>query len=272
MKVLLYDNKAKDVGKACLIQLSDLLDKQGIEHYLLSDEDLSKDFDADVIFSLGGDGTILWLVEFSNRNRIPIIGINVGKLGFLSEFERNEIEHAVSLFNKGELKIDQRLTLKITVNGNVYYALNDAYIHREYSVEAGCLTADVNITINGVSAGKFRGDGVVVCSPTGSTAYSLSAGGPILSPEVSAFSVTPIAAHGLGNKPIVCSAQSKCELELMGKTSASLFVDGRCIGDIKAGDVVTIESADNPTTFLRKDNYDFYKRLSVKLKDIFSVG
>ena len=272
MKVLLYDNKQKDIGKSCLIQLIDLIEKANIDYLVISDDDLQKDFDADVIFSLGGDGTILWLVEFANRNQIPILGINVGKLWFLSEFERNEIESAVSLFKNGELKTDERLTLKVTVGGNVYYALNDAYVHREYSKEAGCLTADVNITINGVSAGKFRGDGVVVCSPTGSTAYSLSAGGPILSPEVNAFSVTPIAAHGLGNKPIVCSAEAKCELELMGKTSASLFVDGRNIGDIKSGDIVTVEKADNPTSFLRKDNYDFYKRLSVKLKDIFSVG
>ena len=121
-------------------------------------------------------------------------------------------------------------------------------------------------------AGKVRGDGVVVCSPTGSTAYSLSAGGPILSPEVSAFSVTPIAAHGLGNRPIVCSSNAECKLELMGKTTASLFIDGKSLFDIKQGDDVTIGCATNKTKFLRKDNYDFYKRLSVKLKDIFSVG
>ena len=272
MKVLVYDNKEKDTGKFCLTKLNELLDKAGIEHVLLDDADLSSNFSADAIFSLGGDGTILWLVEFANRNQIPILGINVGKLGFLSEFERDEIEDAVNLFKNGKLKVDERLTLKITSKNQVFYALNDAYLHRQYSKEAGCLTADINITINGVLAGKVRGDGVVVCSPTGSTAYSLSAGGPILSPEVSALSVTPIAAHGLGNRPIVCSADAECKLELIGKTNASLFVDGKSLFELKTGDVVTVGCAVNKTKFLRKDNYDFYKRLSVKLTDIFSVG
>ena len=272
MKVLVYDNKEKDGDKVCLSKLNELLDLANIEHVLITDEDLSGNFDADAIFSLGGDGTILWLVEFANRNQIPILGINVGKLGFLSEFERDEIEQAVTLLKNGELKTDERLTLKVSVKNEVYYALNDAYIHRIYTKEAGCLTADVNVTVNNVLAGKMRGDGVVVCSPTGSTAYSLSAGGPILSPEVSAFSITPIAAHGLGNRPIVCSSDAQCTLEIIGKTTASLFVDGRCLCEIKAGDVVTINKANNVTKFLRKDNYDFYNRLSVKLKDIFSVG
>ena len=125
--------------------------------------------------------------------------------------------------------------------------------------------------IDGANAGRVKGDGVVVCSPTGSTAYSLSAGGPILSPNVNAFAVTPIAAHGLGHKPIVFSSDSKCCFELVGKTHGSLFIDGKFVAEIKPGDTVHIEKAENSTKFLRKLDFDFYKRLTVKLKDNLSV-
>lgn len=267
MKVFIYDNKEKDVSGECLHNLINELELVGIQYQILEDCDLVANMSADAIFALGGDGTILWLIEFANRNQIPIIGINVGKLGFLSEFERNEIKDAVTLLNEGKLKIDERLTLKVIVDNGEYHALNDAYVQRTYSKDLGCLTTDVNVVIDGFFVGRLKGDGVVVCSPTGSTAYSLSAGGPILSPNVNALCVTPISAHGLGHKPIVFSSDSQCVFELVGKTPASLFVDGRHLLEIKQGDVVRIEKAKSNTKFLRKPEFNFFKRLTVKLKD-----
>lgn len=267
MKVLIYDNKGKDVNGVCLKKLTNLLCDANIEYALLEDCDLNKNAVADAIFTIGGDGTILWLTEFSNRNEIPIIGINAGKLGFLSEFEIEDMNEAVNLFKEKLLGIDERLTLKVTVNGKSYHALNDAYVQRLYSKDIGCLTAELSVEIDGTEASKLTGDGVVVCTPTGSTAYSLSAGGPILSPKINALSITPIAAHGLSHRPIVFSADSICKLSLTGKALGTLFVDGKYITEIKKGDVISIERANKYTKFLRKNDFDFYKRLSVKLKD-----
>ncbi len=267
MKVLIYDNKGKDKNGVCLNKLISLFDRYDVCYQQIEDFDLDKTISADAIFAIGGDGTILWLTEFSNKNNIPLIGINAGKLGFLSEFELDDIENAVKLFKENKLIIDERLTLKVSVNGKDYHALNDAYIQRLYSKDVGCLTAEISIKIDGSDAGKLTGDGVVVCSPTGSTAYSLSAGGPILSPQINALCATPIAAHGLSHRPIVFSAESTCELSLTGRAYATLFIDGKFISEIRKGDVVAIQKTVNCTKFLRKSDFDFYKRLSEKLKD-----
>ena len=271
MKVLIYDNKEKDKDKIYFNQLISLLNNNKIEYKQLEDCDLCGKEDADAIFTLGGDGTILWLVEFANRNSIPIIGINAGKLGFLSEFETAEMEEAVSLFKDGLLKKDERLTLQVSINGETFHALNDAYIQRLYSKEIGCMTADIAVSIGGSRVERFKGDGVVVSTPTGSTAYSLSAGGPVISPDIDALSVTPIAAHALGHRTIVFSSDKKCCLELVGKAHGGLFVDGRLIAEIKKGDLVFIDSAKNKTIFLRRKEFNFFKRLSVKLKDSLDV-
>lgn len=267
MKVLVYDNVEKDAGGVCLQKLTRLLTENNIEYFVLHDDDLSKDFSADAIFTIGGDGTILWLVEFANRTQIPIIGINMGKLGFLSEFELHDIEDAVILLKNGELKTDKRDTLKISINGKVSRSLNDAYIQRVYQKEVGCMTTDILVHVDGILAEKFKGDGAIICTATGSTAYSLSAGGPILAPMVNAFSISPIAAHALNKRPIVCSSDSIFEFEIIGKTHCGLFVDGRHIAELKNGDKVVVEKAEKQTVFLRRTSFNFYKRLTEKLKD-----
>ena len=269
MKVLIYDNKEKDCNGQYLLELTKLFELRNVDCKQLFDEELSEKMDADAIFTLGGDGTILWIVEFANRNHIPIVGINVGKIGFLTEFERLEMQEAVDLFVNGQLICEERLTLKTTVNGVTTYSLNDSFIQREYSETVGCMTADILVKLDGKQVTEFKGDGVIVSSPTGSTAYSLSVGGSILAPDVEALCVTPIAAHTLGLRSIVFSANSTCELELVGKASGALFVDGRLVCGVSKGDVVSVKKAQTPTIFLRKKDYNFYKKLSIKLKDGF---
>jgi NAD+ kinase len=266
MHVYVYDNKGKDVGGKYLNELTKLLDAKNITYKVLSDDDLHGEGKADAIFVLGGDGTILWLVKFANKNKIPLIGINVGKLGFLSEFDSCEIETAVNTFSDNAFILDERMTLKITHNGNVYYSLNDAYVHRIYNYNSGCMTVDVQVSVGDRIAQRFKGDGVIVCSPTGSTAYSLSAGGPVVTPDVNAFCITPIAAHAFSQRAIVCNADAGCQICLTGKALANLFVDGKLIAEIHKDDVIKIEKAEKPTLFMRKKDFDFYKRLTEKLK------
>ena len=266
MHVYVYDNKGKDVGEKHLIKLIELLDLKRISYKILTDGDLLGEGKADALFVLGGDGTILWLVEFANRNNIPLIGINVGKLGFLSEFDLCDIESAVSTFSEGMLVFDERMTLKITFKDKIYYSLNDVFVNRVYNHHVGCMTVDIQVSVDGKVAQRFKGDGVVVCSPTGSTAYSLSAGGPVVTPGVNAFCITPIAAHAFSQRAMVSNADAGCEICLTGKASANLFIDGKFISEINKGDVVKIEKANKPTLFMRKHDFDFYKRLTEKLK------
>ena len=266
MFVYVYDNKGKDIGGKYLEILIEYLNKYSISYKILDDEKLSGFGSADALFVLGGDGTILWLVEYANRNKIPLIGINVGKLGFLSEFEVGEIKLAVKLFSENKFSIDSRTTLKITLDNKVYYSLNDVYLQRIYTKESGCMTADIIVSIDGRLAERFKGDGVIISSPTGSTAYSLSAGGPILAPNVNAFSITPIAAHAFSQRAIVCDSNSMCEMTLAGGALVNLFADGKYISQINKSESVKVEKAENDTMFLRKENFDFYNRLSEKLK------
>ncbi len=266
MFVYIYDNKGKDVDGKYLKILMNLLESYSISYKILADEDLLGNGCADALFVLGGDGTILWLVEFANKNNIPLIGINVGKLGFLSEFDSCEIESAVKMFSEGKLIIDNRMTLKVIVNDTIHYSLNDAYLHRVYNQNSGCMTVDVQVSTDNKVAQRFSGDGVIVCSPTGSTAYSLSSGGPIVTPGVDAFCITPIAAHAFSQRAIVCNANAGCQVCLTGKASANLFVDGKFVLEINKGELVHIQKAEKPTLFMRKPDFDFYKRLNEKLK------
>ena len=221
---------------------------------------------ADAIFSLGGDGTILFLTEFANKNAIPIIGINIGKLGFLTEFERYDIEKAVECLVLDNYNKDARSTMVVNFNGKRYYALNDVFIQRTYDRHIGCMTSETSVSIDGNHIDKFVGDGVIVCTPTGSTAYSLSAGGPILTPELDVFVVTPIAAHSITQRPFVYTAKLTCEVDLVGRAHAGLFVDGNFVGDLVNGDKITIMKAENKTEFLRQKDFDFFDRLSKKMK------
>ncbi len=269
MRVLIYDNKGKDVGGLWLAKLKDLLEKDNIEYRVIEDEDLSSSESADALFVLGGDGTILFMTEFASKNSIPLIGINAGKLGFLTEYECYEMQQAVDSLKAGTLCRDERATMKVTYKDKIYYALNDVFLQRIYNDETGSMIVDINVDLDGVRASKFKGDGIIVSTPTGSTAYSLSAGGPILAPRMNAFVVTPIAAHCMNHKPIVFSSRSKCDVSIDGRSMAGLFIDGNYIDKMHPGDSFTINKNIYPITFLRKEDFNFYKRLARKLNNNF---
>lgn len=265
MKVILYNNKEKDYDGKCIKTLVELLKRNNIEYIILKDEDILSEMSADALYAIGGDGTILYLAEFANRNNIPIIGINAGKLGFLCEYERNEIENAVQLLISGKYIQDKRLMLEICHGNKKYYALNDLYIQRTYDCSLGNMVADMNIDIDRVTVAKFKGDGAIISTPTGSTAYSFSLGAPILAPNVSAFIMTPIAAHSFNQRPVVYSANSLCKINVAGKASVGVFVDGRFVERMSENDSLIISCMKTSLTFLRKEDYNFFSRLSNKL-------
>ena len=267
MKIEIYVNKAKDKNHIWLEKLTSVADKLNIEYKIICDDDLNSKSNADALFVLGGDGTILNLTEYAGKNNLPLVGINAGKLGFLTEFEMDEIEDAFNLFKNNQLEKDSRVTLKIKVNDKIYYALNDAVVQRIRVEERGNNVASIDVYIDNNLVDKIIGDGVVVSTPTGTTAYALSAGGAILAPGIEAFSITAIAGHSFNQRPIVYSSKSICELQTKGLCKTGLFVDGIFACEIEPNDKLEITREDFTVTFLRKQGFNFYKRLSLKLKD-----
>ncbi len=269
-KALIFVNKIKDPEYRCLGDLLSALKLNDIE-YSIIDENASPEKEGvfDVLFVIGGDGTILRRTEFANLSGVPIIGINAGKLGFLSEFEQSEIGEAVKMLVRNELVKEERATLEIDYNGNKYFALNDLVIQRIYdsNKSASGMVIMSTVKVDDDSIGPIIGDGVIICTPTGSTAYSLSVGGAILAPGINAFSVTPIAAHSFAQRPIIYSANSAFEVSYDGGASAGLFVDGRMVAVLNKGDAAKIKKADNPTLFYKRKACAFYTKLSCKLKD-----
>ena len=269
MKVLVYVNLEKDSDKLILNSITNCLQKYNIKHDVVDDIDfnLASNCKYDALFIIGGDGTILGRTEVSNIHNIPIIGVNAGKLGFLTEFEYKEVENAVKLLSENQLVIDKRVTIKVVFNGKTYYALNDVLVQRVNSYDESCSTTTLKISVDEHDIDTIRGDGVIVSTPTGSTAYSLSAGGAILAPGINAFIITPVCAHSFTNRPVVYSNDSTSSIKFISGTKPGVFIDGKFIGILEQNYELTIVKAENTTNFLRKKDYNFYKRLSLKLKN-----
>lgn len=266
MQVLLYVNPDKDPQKKHSELLISLLNKYGIDYSFLPENCERTENSYDAIIAIGGDGTILRRTTVANLSGIPIIGINAGKLGFLTEFELSEAENAVNLLKNGKLVKDERATLKISYNGNTFYALNDCVLLREYEENKG-MTIKVGIKLDGMVLRDTIGDGVIISTATGSTGYSFSAGGSIIAPNMDAFCITPVATHSFLSRSLVYSSEKKCELELLSESMAGLYVDGKLIAKLEKGEKVNICCAENKTSFYRKTDFNFFDILNKKLQD-----
>lgn len=218
----------------------------------------------DVLIVLGGDGTMLKVAAAVGNKGIKILGINSGNLGFLTEFEGEDIARALDLLIGG-FRSQKREVLEVSVNGKSFFALNEVFFQRHYNEEADnnvvCITAE----IDGKKVDDFVGDGIIVSTPTGSTAYSLSAGGPILTPDIHAFILTPVCAHSLHNRPIVYSDRSIMQVELSdNEGKLSMFCDGKFVCIISRCDHVYVKKANFETEFIMGEN-NFFDKLLFKL-------
>ena len=263
MKLGIYVNKSKDIGGIWSSKLTSILENEKIEYAFINDFNQT-DFDAIIV--LGGDGTILGLTDFASKNDLPILGINAGKLGFLTEFETFEMLTAIKQLKESKLKIEKRMIIEVEVNDEKFYALNDCVIQRIYH-ENEPLVVDLDVMLDNNLVDKIVGDGVIICTPTGSTAYSLSAGGSILAPGIDSISITPISAHSLHNRPIVYSANSTCTVLNLSQSSAGLIIDGKLVKSLSKHDICTINKSQRVIKFLRKTDSNFYNRLILKLND-----
>ena len=272
MIVGIYTNLNKDIDGVAAKQLINILVKKNVDYYICSNSiDLIKDsnniaFDklvdlSDVIFAFGGDGTMLKVVSLSNENQKPIVGVNLGKIGFLTDVAVDQMEKAVDLLIKGNYKIEKRQLLKVKTNQSSYYSLNEAVLQ----TVSGEHISVVSINIDDSYATTVRSDGVMVSTPTGSTAYSLACNGPILSPNVKAFIVNSICPHSLHSVPMVISDESEVRLKSLSK-NMKLVVDGK-IKEIYQNDneEIIITKAKHQALFIRFGNENFYQKLLQKL-------
>ena len=268
MKILLHINPDKDKNGSYCAKITGFFKKYAVDFDVLRNTDTENSVLSDytAMFIVGGDGTILRKTEIANKNGIPIVGINSGRLGFLTEFESEDAETAIKLLKDGKLVKDERITLKAVFNNSTYYALNDVSFSRIYETDKRTIV-NLGIKIGSAIMRDVSGDGVIVSTPTGSTAYSLSAGGAILEPHINALSLTPVAAHSLSARPIVFSAENLCCVQHKGGANAGLYIDGKLVSTLKENESVLISQAEKKTVFLRKKGFDFFTRLNEKMQD-----
>ncbi|HMM47253.1 MAG TPA: NAD kinase [Thiobacillaceae bacterium] len=222
--------------------------------------------ESDAVVVLGGDGTMLSIARELARHGSPLIGINQGRLGFLTDITVEDMYDSVSEILSGQYMAEERILLtgQVRRDGeNVFEAtaFNDVVVGKGGS---GRLI-ELAISINSEFVYSQRADGLVVTSPTGTTAYSLSAGGPIVYPTLEAVALVPICPHTLSARPIVVSSHSRIELTLTYADDARVHFDGQVYFDLKSGDHVWITRASRPITLLHPHSYSYYNTLRQKL-------
>lgn len=219
----------------------------------------------DLMFSVGGDGTLLDTIALIQDSEIPVAGINTGRLGFLSGIAKEDLINSVEEIVKGAYEIDKRTMLKLESNANLFgkvnYALNELTIHKKDS--ASMMT--INTYLNGEYLNSYWADGLIISTPTGSTGYSLSCGGPIINPQCENFVITPIAPHNLNVRPIVVSDKNVISLEVQGRNRYFLAsLDARSV-TIDSSVQLAVRKEDFSINLVRLHNENFLTTLRNKL-------
>lgn len=230
-----------------------------------SDDIIAVMADSDIAIAVGGDGTTLQIAKYSAVANRPCLGINAGRLGFMSGLERNELSLLKNLVT-GEYTVEDRMMLDVNLgHDNHYLCLNDAVFSR------GDLARLIDITVecDGRFVNKTRADGIIVATPTGSTAYSMAAGGPVLSPDNSCFVVTPICPHSLINRSIVFSADKKLVITVNNDKNNNAFIsfDGTDSIKISADVPVVITQSEKTARLIKIKPDNFYEILNKKITE-----
>ena len=235
---------------AYVCQLADL----GVDEAHLSDG-------VDVIVSLGGDGTMLRAVQYAGDVGVPILGVNIGQLGYLTDIEPVELRPALERVLDGSFGVQERMTLSVSCRGVTYRALNEAVAEKNRLGH----TVRLAVSFDGEYFATYAADGLIVATPTGSTAYSLSARGPIVSPLHQALVFTPVSPHMLFDRSIILEPTSVVTFENAGERPAALSVDGRnVVDDLVRGEIITITSGHHPVRLVTLDHRNFHSILKAK--------
>lgn len=271
MKVIgISVNREKDRSGDICLEIQSKVKKfyPDSEIIIIPDNDIkNEDLDRlNLLLVLGGDGTLLAAARKLSGRNVPILGINIGTLGFLTSIEVNEVDKALSLLKNEDYVIEERNMLKTTFSTSntieTFIALNDVVVTKGTNGRM----MKYEIFINGNFATSFRGDGVIFATPTGSTAYNLSAGGPILYPTLNAISMTAISPHSLGVRNLIIEGQAKIDVRVEGDLSSfQLSIDGQQNFNISTDKSVEITDSGFKTRIIRLNGYDYFDVLRKKI-------
>ena len=247
---------------------------------LLSDEYLSKNIkpslskniiintfndcikDSDLIFSIGGDGTILSTVRKLNGKQIPVLGIHIGNLGFLAQCTEDSLLDALNCVKSNDYENEKRIILKLEINNQKHYALNDIVV--DHGSSGRILKTKVYIDKKHIN--DYESDGIIISTPTGSTGYSLSSGGPIIAPELDVFNITPISSHSLSARPIVLSSDKNISIKFTDQfIDAAITVDGQERIDLSKDSQISIKKANHLAILIKLPFNSYISTLKEKL-------
>ncbi|MBQ1756409.1 MAG: NAD(+)/NADH kinase [Oscillospiraceae bacterium] len=282
-KVVMTPNPYRDRDFSCVLEAQRILSAAGVEAKICLAFEVDKSFalpqgvplfdlqeelrTADALICFGGDGTILHTSKAAARHGIPILGVNIGTVGFMAELESGEMG-LLSRLATDDYQIDERMTLYVRLlhEGRVIYrdvALNDAVITKG----AVARVIQPSVWLDGVKAMSFNGDGIIAATPTGSTAYSMSAGGPIVEPQADNIILTPICAHNLQPRSLIAAPERKVEIQIgrVNKRNAFLSVDGGRAMRVYGGDSVLIEAGNQKIKLIKLKDTSFFDIVISKL-------
>jgi NAD+ kinase len=220
----------------------------------------------DLAVSLGGDGTMLHAVALVCGSGVPVLGVNVGHLGYLTESQPSELDSALDRFLSGEYTVEERMTLEVGLDradgsrAGCWAALNEAVLEKTHSGH----TIRVAVAFNGQPFTTYAADGMIVATPTGSTAYNLSARGPIVSPRHRCLLLTPVSPHMLFDRSMILDAAERIRLEAIGDRAAILVVDGRPVAEMAPGDAITCQAGPRDARLVSFGERDFHGILRAK--------
>ena len=283
-KIILTPNPYRDKNFNTVRQAMKILQDSGLEVRLCLPFEVDRSFDlpkdlrfarldreiatADMVICLGGDGTILHMAKAATRHGIPILGINIGTMGFMAKLEAGELD-ALSRIATGDYTIENRMMLDVTVHRDRDIIFHDICLN-DVVVTKGAVARIVHLTVkcDQVQAMECGGDGVIIATPTGSTAYSLSAGGPIVEPDAASMVITPICSHDVASRCIVASDKRVITVALSAhaRRNAFLSADGGKSVRMNAGDVATIKRSQLVTQLVRLKDRSFYDVVNLKFK------
>lgn len=217
----------------------------------------------EAIIALGGDGTLLRANALAITYDLPVLGVNIGRVGFLTEIELDQLAQTCQQLARDEYSIEKRMMLEACLDGNTQLALNDVVLSRGgYARLIG-----IDAWVGDERVGHFLADGLIISTATGSTGYSLSAGGPIICPELECMVLTPICAHSLQHRPVVTSAQQTVTVRLTDDVKAMVSIDGQEPVAFGAGQVLTVTRSARAARFIRVGSSGFFGKIRIKLSE-----